>query len=147
MPSQATAMTLAKVIPEIKLNYHVRVAATLALAKCSVPEHLDWLGVKLLIRWYRDMYCFNIPDPRVHGGHGMIPRGNDFSVLQEYFVQCGMIRAISLFPLLVTRTNSCVFGVRRLLLDLLELNDNSGNMVWIVGRLIFSILIMTFCIR
>lgn len=132
MPSQATAMTLAKVIPEIKLNYHVRVAATLALAKCAVPEHLDWLGVKLLIRWYRDMFCFNIPDPRIPGGNAMIPRGNDFSVLQEYFVQRGIIRAISLFPLLVLKTNPCVFGVRRLLLDLLEMNDNSQNTVWVL---------------
>lgn len=92
------------------------------------------------------MYCFNIPDPRVAGGHGMIPRGNDFSVIQEYFVQRGMIRAISMFPLLVNKTNPVVFGVRRLLLDLLELNDNSGNTVC---RVDFncSILIMTFCIR
>ncbi|KAJ3093128.1 hypothetical protein HK102_007967 [Quaeritorhiza haematococci] len=94
--------------------------ACFALAKCGKAQ-LDWIGLTQLLKIYRDLFC--VPtiglNPSVY-----LPRCNDFSVLQTYYLQ----KTLPLAAAKVKNNEGLTPSeVRRFLLQLLKYNNNSGN--------------------
>ncbi|KAJ3023761.1 hypothetical protein HKX48_001289 [Thoreauomyces humboldtii] len=119
-PSLGTCSDLSKVMADRTAFYGIRVEAAYTLAKCCSSEAGPEASEKFLLKPYRDKYCCEEEDGSVLS----YPKTHDFTELQEYFVKKAMVSAISM----VRHADSIApMASRRLLLNLLKFNDNSGN--------------------
>ena len=88
-----------------------------------------------LLRQYRDKYCVSPTIGPIDPKYPYVPRSNQFSSLQKYFIQKGLITSMSLLK----NVEGLSFrDVRIFLLELLRYNDNNGNMVERFSRSIIS---------
>ncbi|RKO92683.1 Bromodomain-containing protein [Blyttiomyces helicus] len=117
LPSSATSSLLAGAVADVSLYYRLRMQAAHGLARCATEE-FDWAGLRQLMRIYREAHCYS------DRPGSSIPRSNDFSNLQEYFVQMSIVQAIATVR---GQNGACPMDCRRFLIDLLKFNDNRGN--------------------
>ncbi|KAI8929013.1 hypothetical protein BC831DRAFT_433969 [Entophlyctis helioformis] len=82
--------------------YRLRILCVLSIANFD-SEELEAAALSNLVKMYQDLFC--MPDEP-----SIVPKRNNFAVLQEYHLQRAIIQSLS-----------------RLFVDLLRLNDNSGN--------------------
>ncbi|KAG8708250.1 hypothetical protein FRC09_001362 [Ceratobasidium sp. 395] len=122
-PSGAVSTALAQTVLVPAYFFRVRCAAARALAAQGAPGLFHLL--KIWTRW-----CYE-PGSSDGAGDGFaqrfIPRPNDFSDFQEYFVRKAVIGALA--RLRDSATGSWLGGalVRGTVVDQLVYNDNSGN--------------------
>ncbi|KAJ3221301.1 hypothetical protein HK099_003605, partial [Clydaea vesicula] len=112
-PSKATCKELSSIIMNQEYFYRVRMDAVFNVAKCAT-EDLDNIGLIHLKQLYKDFFCFQ----------NGIPKLNNFSYLQDYFVKKTVPCAISKIR---NSDGIHAFETRKFLLDLLKQNDNAGN--------------------
>ncbi|KAI8589053.1 hypothetical protein BDZ88DRAFT_396405 [Geranomyces variabilis] len=120
LPSLGTCNVLFAFVTDKTAFYGLRMEAAYALAKC-VSELGSESVEKYLLKPYRDKYCLSIDD----GSASVYPKSHDFTELQEYYVKKAAVSAMSLVRL---AEELAPVPCRRLLLDLLKYNDNTGNM-------------------
>ncbi|KAJ3174070.1 hypothetical protein HDU88_000037 [Geranomyces variabilis] len=120
LPSLGTCNVLFAFVTDKTAFYGLRMEAAYALAKC-VSELGSEAVEKYLLKPYRDKYCLSIDD----GSASVYPKSHDFTELQEYYVKKAAVSAMSLVRL---AEELAPVPCRRLLLDLLKYNDNTGNM-------------------
>ncbi|KNC99010.1 uncharacterized protein SPPG_05960 [Spizellomyces punctatus DAOM BR117] len=119
LPSQGTCAVLSDFVGDTTAYYGLRMEAACALARCT-SEHRGALGVRSLLDTFREKFCFgdaNDPD-------AVLPKSNDFTEMQEYFVKKALISAIAAVREL---DDIAPIQCRRFLLALLKFNDNTGN--------------------
>ncbi|KAI8070359.1 hypothetical protein BC940DRAFT_13700 [Gongronella butleri] len=130
MPSVQTSTSLLRALLDQKCFYKIRMEAAYALATCATPS-LHWVGLLQLGKMFQRRYCFPLSSSHemmdIDDGVPLtpaIPKPNNFSNLQDYFIQKSVVIALSrvrgddgLTPI----------KVRQCLLDLLRYNDNLGN--------------------
>ncbi|KAJ3159722.1 hypothetical protein HDU86_001372 [Geranomyces michiganensis] len=119
LPSLGTCNVLFAFVIDKTAFYGLRMEAAYALAKC-VSELGSEALEKYLLKPYRDKYCLGIDDAT----NAVYPKCHDFTELQEYYLKKAAISAISLVRL---SEELAPVPCRRLLLDLLKYNDNTGN--------------------
>ncbi|KAI8912322.1 hypothetical protein DFJ77DRAFT_511868 [Powellomyces hirtus] len=114
LPSQGTCSVLHSFLTDRTAYYGLRMEAASALARCASDLGGD-TAEKYLTKPYREKYCCDDGDSYVY------PKSHDFADLQEYF---SMVTAMSM----VRHTDGIApTACRRLLLNLLKFNDNTGN--------------------
>lgn len=114
-PNPIYASVLTRTLMDTRYYYGVRVAAAYSLASLAVPQ-LNYIGQRLLLRVFRELYCFN---------KSALPRANDFSNFANYFVQKEIPKALS--SIRNQSTGNCPYEVCVFLLDLIRYNENSEN--------------------
>ncbi|KAI9090462.1 hypothetical protein DFS34DRAFT_637443 [Phlyctochytrium arcticum] len=119
LPSQGTCSALCAIVTDVTAFYGVRMEAALALATCS-SEQKGLFGAQALFDIFRTRFCFtDIPDPL-----RALPKSNNFTDLQEYFLKKAIITA---FSKVRDKEDIAPVSFRKILLDLLKFNDNTGN--------------------
>ncbi|TPX68903.1 hypothetical protein SpCBS45565_g02812 [Spizellomyces sp. 'palustris'] len=119
LPSQGTCSVLSDFVGDITAYYGLRMEAAYALARCT-SEHRGALGVRSLLDTFREKFCFgDANDPEA-----VVPKSNDFTEMQEYYVKKALISAIATVREL---DDIAPIQCRRFLLALLKFNDNTGN--------------------
>ncbi|KAJ3416032.1 hypothetical protein HDV05_003391 [Chytridiales sp. JEL 0842] len=119
MPSDITGLALVKVLQDERYFYRIRMEAAMSLAKCGTESTLG-AGLTKLKKVYMDTYCF----PQAEGSEIIIPRPNDFSLLQEYYVKQAIPFAIAR---LKNSEGKIPQECKCFILNLLRFNDNSRN--------------------
>ena len=118
-PSTLTSNALLTFIRDPNQFYRARVDAIYALAKHESSSPDEPSGLELIKRFYKEMYCRQMKD----SSPNYFPKRNNFSHLQDYYIQKSIIIAIS-----KTRIASQVpIESKRLVLDALMYNDNTSN--------------------
>ncbi|KAG8714750.1 hypothetical protein FRC11_007261 [Ceratobasidium sp. 423] len=126
IPSGAVSTALCQTVLVPAYFFRVRCAAARALASQGAPGLFHLL--KIWTKW-----CYEPDSNSGSGGDGFaqrfIPRPNDFSDFQEYFVRKAVVTALAQL-----RDGTSVIGnwlggalVRGTIVDQLVYNDNSGN--------------------
>ncbi|ORX42682.1 hypothetical protein DM01DRAFT_1350220 [Hesseltinella vesiculosa] len=128
MPSLQTSTSLLRALMDPKCFYKIRMESAYALAACAKPS-LHWVGLLQLGKMFKKRYCFASATQDMDLSDDLpfemaIPKPNNFSNLQDYFIQKAVIIALSR-----TRDDNGLTPVkiRQFLLDLLRYNDNLGN--------------------
>ncbi|KAL7665639.1 Transcription initiation factor TFIID subunit 2 [[Candida] zeylanoides] len=113
-PTLVHCTILTRTIMDTRYYYGVRIAAAEALANFSTSANL-FIGVKFLLKVFRKLFCFE---------GSSIPKSNDFSDFNAFFLQRAIPRILSR----VRDDNGRVpVAIRKLLLNLVKYNDNSNN--------------------
>ncbi|KAI5956915.1 taf2 [Candida jiufengensis] len=113
-PSIVYCTALVRTILDERYFYGVRIAAAEALATSSNGPN-DFIGVKYLIKAYRELFCF--PD-------STIPKSNDFNDFRSYLIQ----REVPIILSKITDQDGRVpADIQNLLFNLVKYNDNSMN--------------------
>nr|XP_019009377.1 transcription initiation factor TFIID subunit 2 [Kwoniella pini CBS 10737]OCF48158.1 transcription initiation factor TFIID subunit 2 [Kwoniella pini CBS 10737] len=124
-PSPVIASELARTVLVKNYYYRVRMEAARALAVYNVSE-CDYIGYFLVLKLFQTLYCHLPSDPDAEAPDMKCrPLPNDFSDFSDYFVKKSLIAAMPDLRDMATRT--VWKNVRKILLDLLKLNDNTGN--------------------
>ncbi|RXK36392.1 hypothetical protein M231_06358 [Tremella mesenterica] len=116
-PSPVVASELARTILVKNYFYRVRMEAAKALTVYNTSE-CDYIGHFLLVKLYRALFCLPGDDDAP-----IRPKRNDFSDVADY-----LSLVSSLADLRDPATRNTRRDVRRLLLDLIRYNDNTGNL-------------------
>ncbi|KAL1919293.1 uncharacterized protein VTP21DRAFT_1986 [Calcarisporiella thermophila] len=141
MPSTACSTTLVKAMMDPKCFYRIRMDAAFSLAKCAIAQ-TDWIGLFHLTKAFQARYCYAPVSQGVSEleGNGYssfydselrracvpcVPKSNDFSSLTEYFLQKSIPMALAQVR---DPRGHTPLPIKRMLLDLLRYNDNTGNM-------------------
>nr|XP_018260330.1 transcription initiation factor TFIID subunit 2 [Kwoniella dejecticola CBS 10117]OBR82488.1 transcription initiation factor TFIID subunit 2 [Kwoniella dejecticola CBS 10117] len=124
-PSPVIASELARTVLVKNYYYRVRMEAARALAVYNVSE-CDYIGYFLVLKLFQTLYCHPPSDPDAEAPDMECrPLPNDFSNFSDYFVKKSLIATMPDLRDMATRT--VWKNVRVILLDLLKLNDNTGN--------------------
>ena len=112
--SEMLSTVLVRTVMDERYYYGIRVEAAETLAHVAT-EQLHFIGQYHLTKAFQSLCCFP---------NSLVPRPNDFSNFQNYFVS----RAIPLGLSQMRTTGGIVpVEVQEFLLDLLRYNDNSNN--------------------
>ncbi|KAL2915675.1 hypothetical protein HK105_204860 [Polyrhizophydium stewartii] len=114
--SLATLTTLTSFARDPNHFYQLRLFAIRALCKFE-SEEVESTALGNLFKMYTDLFC-------ISENGAAVPKRNNFSSLQEYHMRQAIVRTLIRF---VDSRGSSPTSVRRFLVDLLRLNDNSGN--------------------
>nr|CAG8506932.1 7046_t:CDS:10 [Entrophospora candida] len=115
-PSAACSTTLLRTLRDWRYHYRCRTSAAMAMAKCATNE-LNYIGLHQLLKTYEYDYCERVDDQ-------IIPKTNNFSDWEEYFVQKSIPIALSN----IRQTGGVTpVDVKETLVDMLNWNDNSEN--------------------
>ncbi|OAA62259.1 transcription initiation factor [Cordyceps fumosorosea ARSEF 2679] len=106
---------LVRTLVDRRYFHGIRTMAAAALTRQSNIKDIPLLGMRQLMRAFREMYCYENVNQ---------PRPNDFTDKKQYNVRCAIIKAISEVR---DHTNKCPMEARRFILDQLRLNNNEGN--------------------
>ncbi|CCK69188.1 transcription initiation factor TFIID subunit TAF2 KNAG_0C00750 [Huiozyma naganishii CBS 8797] len=104
-----------------KYFYGVRLEACKALSQYvykqpESPNESEFVGgSKHLIKIFQELFCFDDSN---------VPKSNDFSIIQKYFLQKWIPKYLSQVK---SETNECPKFVKNFLLDILTYNENSEN--------------------
>ena len=113
-PHPVASTVLARTLMDIKYFHGIRtMAAHLLKSQCN--EAMGMRGMIQLEMAFRDMFC--LPGTNT-------PRPNDFSDKRQYLVQCAIPEALSQVR---DKNGKCPLRIKRFILDLLRLNNNSEN--------------------
>ncbi|WVQ66072.1 uncharacterized protein L199_004250 [Kwoniella botswanensis] len=124
-PSPVIASELARTVLVKNYYYRVRMEAARALAQYNIAE-CDYIGYFLVLKLFQTLFCHPPNDPDAEASAMECrPLPNDFSNFSDYFVKKSLIAAMPDLRDMQTRT--VWRNVRQILLDLLMLNDNTGN--------------------
>ncbi|KAI8618332.1 hypothetical protein BC830DRAFT_1109358 [Chytriomyces sp. MP71] len=100
--------------------YRLRMEASFSLARQSGADGAIGAGLNKLIAYFTDKYCY----PKAFNSTMVIPRPNDFSNFQEYFVKKALCAAIVTYR---DAEMKIPLHNKMMILDLLRFNDNSKN--------------------
>ncbi|ATY62572.1 transcription initiation factor [Cordyceps militaris] len=106
---------LVRTLIDRRYFHGIRTMAAAALTRQSNIKDIPLLGMRQLMRAFREMYCYEQTNQ---------PRPNDFTDKKQYNVRCAIIKAIAEVR---DHTNKCPMEARRFILDQLRLNNNEGN--------------------
>ncbi|WWC92779.1 uncharacterized protein L201_007738 [Kwoniella dendrophila CBS 6074] len=124
-PSPVIASELARTVLVKNYYYRVRMEAARALAVYNVSE-CDYIGYFLVLKLFQHLYCHSPSDPEAEATDMECrPLPNNFTNFSDYFVKKSLIAAMPDLRDFATRT--VWKNVRQILLDLLRMNDNTGN--------------------
>ncbi|KAJ4165176.1 hypothetical protein LMH87_006819 [Akanthomyces muscarius] len=106
---------LVRTLIDRRYFHGIRTMAAAALTRQSNIKDIPLLGMRQLMRAFREMYCYEQTNQ---------PRPNDFTDKKQYNVRCAIIKAIAEVR---DHTYKCPMEARRFILDQLRLNNNEGN--------------------
>lgn len=106
---------LVRTLVDRRYFHGIRTMAAKALTRQANIKDIPMLGLRQLMRAFRDMFCYDQTNQ---------PLQNDFSDKRQYNVRCSIIRAISEVR---DGTNYCPFEARQFILDQLLFNNNENN--------------------
>ncbi|KAM0455339.1 hypothetical protein ACHAO4_004224 [Trichoderma viride] len=106
---------LVRTLVDRRYFHGIRTMAAKALTRQANIKDIPMLGLRQLMRAFRDMFCYDQTNQ---------PLQNDFSDKRQYNVRCSIIRAISEVK---DGTNYCPFEARQFILDQLLFNNNENN--------------------
>ncbi|KAI5963134.1 taf2 [Candida pseudojiufengensis] len=113
-PSIVYCTALVRTIMDERYFYGVRIAAAESLTNHS-NESNDFIGVKYLIRAYKQLYCF--PD-------STIPKSNDFNDFKSFLIQREIPNILSKVK---NHEGKVPYEIQNLIYNLVKYNDNSMN--------------------
>ncbi|KFA72323.1 hypothetical protein S40288_02410 [Stachybotrys chartarum IBT 40288] len=106
---------LVRTLLDRRYFHGIRTMAAQALTRQSNIKDLPMLGLRQLIKAFREMFCY--PDTNQ-------PRPSDFTDKKQYNVRCAIIKAIALVR---DGNHRCPMEARQFILDQLLLNNNEDN--------------------
>ncbi|KAM0485170.1 hypothetical protein ACHAPX_001151 [Trichoderma viride] len=106
---------LVRTLVDRRYFHGIRTMAAKALTRQANIKDIPMLGLRQLMRAFRDMFCYDQTNQ---------PLQNDFSDKRQYNVRCSIIRAICEVR---DGTNYCPFEARQFILDQLLFNNNENN--------------------
>lgn len=106
---------LVRTLIDRRYFHGIRTLAARALTRQANIKDLPLLGLRQLMRSFREMYCYDQTNQ---------PQPNDFTDKKQYNVRCEIIKAIALVR---DHTYRCPMEGRRFILDQLRLNNNEDN--------------------
>lgn len=107
---------LVRTLIDRRYFHGIRTMAAQALPRQSNIKDIPMLGLRQLMKAFREMFCF----PETNQ-----PRPNDFSDKKQYNVRCAIIRAIA--SVRDNGTHRCPLEARQFILDQLLFNNNEDN--------------------
>ena len=107
---------LVRTLIDRRYFHGIRTMAAAALPRQSNIKDIPLLGLRQLMKAFREQFCFD--------GQTNQPLPNDFSDKRQYKVRCAIIQAIAVVR---DHTNRCPLEARRFILDQLLYNNNEGN--------------------
>lgn len=107
---------LVRTLIDRRYFHGIRTLAAAALTRQSNIKDIPLLGMRQLMRAFREMYCYDQSNNQ--------PRPNDFTDKKQYNVRCAIIKALADVR---DHTHRCPLEARRFILDQLRLNNNEGN--------------------
>ncbi|KAJ3005472.1 UNVERIFIED_CONTAM: hypothetical protein HDU68_004599, partial [Siphonaria sp. JEL0065] len=119
MPDNLTTMALMRVLTDERHFYRLRMEAAYSLAKLGVDPASGTPFTKL-VKEFTDKYCYE----RAANSVMTIPKPNDFSNFQEYFLKKAICTSLVTYR---DSENRVPVQNKRIVLDLLRFNDNSKN--------------------
>ncbi|KAG8894105.1 hypothetical protein FRB99_001519, partial [Tulasnella sp. 403] len=120
-PSNITSSFLTHTVLVPNYFYRIRMEAAMLLIRCAVPE-LNHVGIFHLLKLFT-AYCFQPQQKKHEFSTRFVPRPNDFTNVQEYFVRKSIISSLSQFHY----SADMDYIVPRFLIDQLKYNDNTTN--------------------
>ncbi|KAF4124908.1 transcription initiation factor TFIID subunit 2 [Geosmithia morbida] len=106
---------LVRTLVDRRYFHGIRTMAAEALPRQANIKDLPMLGLRQLLKAYREMFCFDSTNQ---------PQPNDFSNKQQYKVRCAIIRAIAQVR---DGGHRCPLEARVFILDQLLYNNNEDN--------------------
>lgn len=107
---------LVRTLVDRRYFHGIRAMAARALTRQANIKDIPMLGLRQLLRAFRDMFCY---------GQTNQPRPNDFSDKRQYKVRCAIVEAVA--GVRDGHTHRCPPEARRFILDQLLFNNNEGN--------------------
>lgn len=106
---------LVRTLLDRRYFHGIRTMAARALTRQANIKDIPMLGLRQLLRAFRDMFCYDQTNQ---------PYPNDFSDKKQYNVRCAIIKAIADVR---DHTYRCPLEARRFILDQLLFNNNEDN--------------------
>jgi transcription initiation factor TFIID subunit 2 len=107
---------LVRTLVDRRYFHGIRTMAARALPRQSNIKDIPMLGLRQLMKAFREMFCF--PDTNQ-------PRPNNFSDKKQYNVRCAIIKAIA--QVRDGASHRCPLEARQFILDQLLFNNNEDN--------------------
>ncbi|WVR08077.1 hypothetical protein IAU60_005123 [Kwoniella sp. DSM 27419] len=124
-PTPVIASELARTVLVKNYYYRVRMEAARALVAYSMSE-CDYIGYFLVMKLFQSLYCHRTGNAEAEASEiNCKPLPNDFTNFPDYFVRKSLVAAMA--DLRDPATRTVWQHVRSTLLDILRLNDNTGN--------------------
>ncbi|EGR47272.1 uncharacterized protein TRIREDRAFT_108950 [Trichoderma reesei QM6a] len=106
---------LVRTLVDRRYFHGIRTMAAQALTRQANIKDIPMLGLRQLMRAYREMFCYDQTNQ---------PQPNDFSDKRQYNVRCSIIRAIAEVR---DGAGYCPVEARQFILDQLLFNNNENN--------------------
>ncbi|KAI1342821.1 hypothetical protein F5Y15DRAFT_371044 [Xylariaceae sp. FL0016] len=107
---------LTRTLVDHRYYYGLRVMAAKELPRHATQDQVDWIGLKHLQKTFKHFFCYPGTSK---------PKPNDFRDLRQYTIQCVIPESIARVR---GDDGKCPKEARRFILDLLQSNNNEGNM-------------------
>lgn len=107
---------LVRTLVDKRYYYGIRTMAAAALTRQSNIKHLPGLGLRQLMKAFRELFCYENSNQ---------PKPNDFTDKSQYRVRGAIIKAIA--EVRDENTNMCPLEARQFILDQLLFNNNEDN--------------------
>jgi transcription initiation factor TFIID subunit 2 len=107
---------LVRTLVDRRYFHGIRTMAAQALPRQSNIKDIPMLGLRQLMKAFREMFCFTDTNQ---------PRPNDFADKKQYNVRCAIIKAIA--QVRDNATHRCPLEARQFILDQLLFNNNEDN--------------------
>ncbi|KAI1475051.1 hypothetical protein K445DRAFT_314390 [Daldinia sp. EC12] len=114
-PHPLVSTILSRTVLDPRYYYGIRVMAANELPRHAVSEHVNWIGLRHLMRIFQHFFC--------HPGT-YTPLPNDFSNKRQYLIQRTVPEAIARIR---GEDGRCPKEARMFILEQLQANDNSCN--------------------
>ncbi|KAI9648839.1 Transcription initiation factor TFIID subunit 2 [Ciborinia camelliae] len=115
-PHPLVATFLIRTLMDRRYFHGIRTMAAKSLAKHAVEKDVKWIGLSHLEKAFQEFFCY--PGTKM-------PRSNDFSDKQAYWIDCAIPQAMSKIRSLYD--SLCPRRARQFILDQLRFNDNGNN--------------------
>lgn len=115
-PHPLVATFLIRTLMDRRYFYGIRTMAARSLSKHAVEKDVKWIGLSHLEKAFQEFFCY--PGTKM-------PRSNDFSDKQTYWIDLAIPQAISKIRNL--SDSLCPKRARQFILDQLRFNDNGNN--------------------
>ncbi|KAI0103437.1 hypothetical protein F4814DRAFT_431454 [Daldinia grandis] len=114
-PHPLVSTILARTVLDPRYYYGIRVMAADELPRHAVNEHVNWIGLRHLMKIFQHFFC----QPGTY-----TPLPNDFSNKRQYLIQRTIPEAIARIR---GEDGRCPKDARMFILEQLQANDNSTN--------------------
>ena len=108
---------LVRTLIDVRYFHGIRTMAAAALSRQANIKDIPMLGLRQLMRAFREQFCFDHETNQ--------PKPNDFSDKRQYKVRCAILKAIA--EVRDSNTHQCPLEARRFILDQLLFNNNEDN--------------------